>query len=621
MVPTKTIRFDTMTRIPAILLVLLASTVLSRVSYADDNAVRVAIEAARELYAAGNWETAGEAYEDALRAATPGTRPEAEAMIELASLRWEQGDYAGAHERASKALSAAKKLKLDDAVGRLMLTLGHIEASQGRLAAAQSTLQICVRSAAEQRDANFEALCRINLRFVRQLRGQAVGSEKAYRRDLDTLKRSGQSVLVGTALAKSAELQERAQDFHGALGTLRQAEAQFAAAGSVPAESRNKLRLAQALQNLNRWDEAAKELDGLVLTFRNMKNRPALVTAYALRGKQRAHDADRTGALQDYELAARTARTLGSPQLIANTDLALCEFFAVAGDSERSRKHCMSASKGFSSVGIPSLAARSRILLARLAQSQKEWLTAREHYLEALRVLSEDVAPSARDEREIAVQEVNLCQVELQLKSNGAYRRCLDAREALAGVTASDASYRGMVAATDYAVGVTTPAREREKAMRSLDAAAEAWIQLGNGPQAAEALLRLGKHQADSKKTRVTANSTFDRGLKALGPPSDAPRQVVAIQLAIQKAQVELALESWLAARKTLETIVGWATASDDTYSAAWAYSGLAQARLKLKDRVGAIDALRLGESFASRAGDDDLLQLIRSNLDKLEGK
>lgn len=614
-------RFENMSRFFVATWLVAVAGLWSTALFADEDAARREVASAHELYAAGNWETAKEAYEAALKEAPAGSIVETEATMELASLLWEQGDYNAAHGRAKDALSKAKALKLDAAAARLLLTLGHIEASRAQFKAAEGTLGVCVQQAKQQRDTNFEALCRINLRFVRQLQGKSVGPEAQYRRDLETLKKSGQSVLVGTSLAKSAELQEKAQDFAGALNTLRQAEAQFLAAGSLPAQARNKLRLAQALQNLNRWDEAAKELDGLVLTFRNMKNRPALVTAYALRGKQRAHAGDQKGALEDYRLARETAQALKSPHLVANTELALCEYYAVAGDSALAEKFCRSASDGFKRVGIPTLAARAHILPARLAQSKQEWLTARDQYLEALRILSEDVAASARDEREIAVQEVNLCQVEMQLKSSGAYRRCLDAAQALRGVKASDASYRGMVAATNYSIGVTAPTDQREKAVAALDAAANEWAALGNGPQAAEALLRLGKLQVDNKATRKQGISALDRGLKAVGEPTDAPRTALAIQLAIQKGQAELAQQAWAEATQTLPPLIGWAERTQDWYSAAWAYSGLAQAQLKLGQRDASIASLRTGLAHAKRAKDDELTKMLEANLEKLTGR
>jgi hypothetical protein len=617
MVIRKTTRFNNMkpTLFAAAFVALAA---VSLPAYSEGDAARLAINSARELYASGNWETSQEAYEDAISKAGKGSVAEAEATIELASLLWEQGDYVAADAKAKTALRQAKKLKLDAAVGRLMLTLGHIEASRGKFAAAENTLKICVKGSKEQRDANFEALCRINLRFVRQLRGKAVGSNSAYKRDLNTLKKSGQSALVGTALAKSAELQEKAQDFAGALKTLRQAEAQFLASGSVPAQARHKLRVAQALQNLNRWPEAAKELDGLVLQFRNMKSRPSLVTAYALRGKQRAHDQDTKGARSDLQKARSTAKSLGSPHLLANADLALCEHWAVAKQTDKARKHCMSASEGFKRSGIPALAARSRILLARLAQSKEEWLTARTEYVEALRILSEEVAKSARDAREIAVQQVNLCQVEIKLKANGAHRRCLDASKALKGIKASDASLREMIAATNYSLGASTPANKPSDAIAAYEAASRDWLALGNGGQAAEAMLRLGKLQADRKRTRVDAIATFERGLKALGAPTDAARLELAVQLAIQKGQAELATQAWDAASTTLEGLITWAKKASDDYSTAWAYSGLAQALLKRGKRDAALKALETGRSYAKRAKDEELLTLFENNLKKL---
>lgn len=587
----------------------------------DTEAARRSIDAARELYSSGNWETAREAYDEALDSAADGSIEEAEASLGLASILWEQGEYRLAEKQARAAMTLAKERGLNEAVGRLLLTLGHIEASLGRLGDAESTLKICVKSARDQRDANFEALCNINLRFVRQLRGKSIGSEAQYRRHLKTLEKSGQQVLVGTALAKSAELQERAGDHAGALNTLRDAQGRFVASGSVPGQSRNKLRIAQALQNLGRWSEAGAELDGVVLTFRNMKNRPALVTAYALRGKQRAQEGEASEALKDLKKAYGTAKQLQSPQLIANTELALCEFYANADRAESAKTHCRAASKGFATVGAPTLAARSHILLARLAQAKQQWLEARKEYVEALRILQEDVAASAQDNREVAVQQVNLCQVEMQLDSNGAHRRCLDARSALSKVKASDASFRGMVAATQYGVGATAPDDQTKRAIEAFATAAREWASLGHKPQAADAKLRMGKRQLESSKTKKQARATFEEAAKTLGKPADGKQTELAVQIGMQLAQRQLADSDWDEAAESLESVIRHAAATNDDYSGAWAYSAIARAELKRGNRDEAIAALKKGRPLAQRAGDEELLQLFDQNLSKLSDK
>ena len=497
-----------------------------------------------------------------------------------------------------------------------------MEASTGRFAAAEGTLRICVTSATAQGDANFAALCRINLRFVRQIQGKSPGPESRYREDLKALERSGQAVLVGTALAKSAELQEKAGDHAGALNTLLAAQKRFAESGSVPAQTRHRLRLVQAYQNLERWGDAERELDGLVIAFANMSNRPALVTAHALRGKQHAHAGKGGDAVADFEKSLQLAKRLGSPQLVANSRLAVCEYYALSNAMDAALKHCDQAASGFRKIGALTLASRAEVFAARVAQAQQNWLEARKRYLRAIETLEKDVAPAARDARNVAVQRANLCQVELQLESNGAHSRCLQARKALAGVKANDASYRGMIAATEYAVGVLSPADRADDAMKSLERAADVWGQLDNPLQAADALLRLGKLQDEDEAAgkRKRATGTFQRALALAGAPTSATTPLL-IQIRIQLAQRQIAEAAWTDAIANLGALIEAARAANDASSGAWAHNSLASARLKTGDRAGAIDALTKALPLAKQADDEELAAMIERNLAKLKGK
>lgn len=579
---------------------------------------RHALQSARELYAAGNWDTAKEAYADALAKAPDDSVVEAEALLEMSSLLWEQGDYDAAAREVKKALALAKKLSLDHAVGRLMLTLGHIEASRGSFSDAESTLRICVKSAGEQRDDNFEALCRMNLRFVRQIQGKSPGSESQYRRDLATLEKSGEAVLVGTALAKSAELQEKTGDFEGALKTLEAAQKHFEQAQSVPSQARNRLRLAQVHQNLGRWDDAGKELEGLIVTFKNMSNRPSLVTAYALRGKQRSHEGQNAKALADLDASLSLAKKVGSPQLVANSHLALCEHYARTNILADAYEHCDAAALKFRKIGALTLASRAQIFAARVAHAKEQWLAARDRYVEAIQTLEKDVSPTARDPRELAVQKVNLCQVEVQLSSTGAHLRCLEAKEALDAVKASDEVYRGMVAATDYGIGVSTPPKDAEDARKALEAAANEWKRLGIEGRRAQALLRLGKLQADDAKLASKSTRTFETALRSAGEPSPETRPLI-IQIRIQLAQRQLAEKDYYTAKMNLAELVSAAGVQNDHYSAAWAYNALGSAQLKTGERDAAIEALEKALPLARKARDTDLAESIERNIKKLK--
>ncbi len=606
----------------AILIALLAAATLGvpTSAAAGETEARLALQSAQELYASGNWETATEAYEDALKQAGPKSITGAQASLELASLLWEQGEYAPAEKQVRDAMKRAKALKLDHAVGRLMLTLGHIEASRGQFGAAESTLNACVDSANEQNDQVFAALCRINLRFVRQVQGKSTPSETVYRADLEKLQKTGRALLVGTALAKSAELQERARDFRGALATLQAAEKQFAISDSLPAQARHRLRLAQAYQNLGQWGKAERELDGLVLLLRNMKNRPALVTAYALNGRQASNAGNGARALADMDRALSMAKEVGSPTLIANVQLGLCEHQANAGNMAQAFAACDDASNRFRKMGAPALASRAQILGARVAQANKSWVAARDRYRAAIKTLSEDVASSSVDSRELAVQRVNLCQVEVQLESNGAYLVCRNALQDVEEISYQDLSYRQMHAATVYNVAVTMPKEKRDEARTMLEQAAREWTSLGRRGQAAEAYLRLGKMQADSKDQVDAARATFERGIAMITVP-DALTVPLLVQLRIQLVQRQLAENDYYGAKMTLPKLIADAEESDDAYSQAWAYNALASAELKTDERDKAIAALEKGLIKARRAGDAELEGSIERNLSKLKKK
>src|SRR6056297_1461628 len=134
------------------------------------------LEDARALYQAGHWDDANGAFETAYDGAADGSEIKAAASLEWASLLWERGEYNQAERLVTEAIELDRALDLDDATGRLLVTLGHIEASKGELAEAENTLNICVQLTGELGDDVYRALCRLNRRVVRTLRGEDPGS-------------------------------------------------------------------------------------------------------------------------------------------------------------------------------------------------------------------------------------------------------------------------------------------------------------------------------------------------------------------------------------------------------------------------------------------------------------
>lgn len=601
------------------ILVVAIALLLGSISWAaEPDAARNSLQSARELYASGDWETAKEAYEAAYDGSSENSVMKAEAALEWGSLLWEQGRYPAAEKRVRDALKRAKKLELDHAIGRLMLTLGHIEASRGRLSDAESTLKICSRLADQQKDKNFAALCRINLRLVRQLRGRNPGPETRYRKDLNMLKASGEDLLVGTALSKTAELYAKVGQYGVAEQYLQNAHSHFEKAGSVPAQARNRLKKAQLYQDQQKWDAAARQLDGLVLRFRNMRNDPSLATAYLLAARQSAHEGKATEANSFYDKALATSKKVNSPQLIGNAHLARCEYYANTQNEVAARKACRQAQTIFQQTGVPELAARSRIVLARMAHARQDYQTARSHYLSIIEALeSRTNSPDSR--RTVAIQRVNLCQVELELEANGTLARCREAVDALKKLKASDDDYHKMLAMSHYAAGMAAyRASDSKKARKHLQQAVENYDRVKANELAAEAYLRLGRLELRTNN-RKAAREALERAhdLSLVSDVTKTETRQLRIQIPIQIAQLEMDDENWTAARDMAKKVVDRSEKFEDHTSTGWGYNALARAELKLKNTDAAVDALKKGIIAAKKSGDEELEKGLRENLEK----
>lgn len=582
---------------------------------ADDSDAAITLEGARELYTAGDWEVAREAYKAAFEDAPENSILKAEASLELANLLWEQGENTAAEARVKDALARARALKLDAAIGQLLLTRGHIEASLGRLKTAENTLNTCVKEAAAQRDETFRALCSLNLRLVRTLQGKPAGSEAQYKRDVASIEANATPLAAGSSLAKTAELYQQNGDFARALQLLQQANQQFAAAGSVPAQARNRLRIASVLQDQGNYAEARTHLNGLVQQFTTMKNRPLLVNALGLVAKDAEQSGNSAAAAQHLERALQIANQTKSPQLIARGYLALCEL--AADTPQQVVAHCSKSAQLFQQTGIPALTARAKAAEARTHQAAGSFLEAQKLYVELIDIMEKGVEKSASDQQALAIQYANLCQVELNLASTGTHKRCRDALQALEKINAPNTA--AMIAQTHYAIGIGAANNKTHKAaLEHFEKAATAAEQLTppNLALASEALLRLGAVQAGLKSERPNAAATFQRGITLT---TNRPELLAnRLQLRTQLAQIQLADQQHTQAATTLALVIEDANRANDSTTLAWAYSAQASAQLKLGQREQAIQSLKSGLPHAKKTGDTEMIELFESNLKSL---
>lgn len=574
------------------------------------------LKGAQGLYHEGKWYRAREVYDRAYEVAPEDSPVRVHAALGRSTLLWEQGNYAAARTHVDKAMDLAETLELDDAIGQLLLTLGHIEASQGNLGSAEETLRHCVKLAAEQDDAVFGPLCKLNYRLVRKLQGKSVASKNSYRKALKKLESVDSPLTVGLSLSKTAELYAEGGKQGRAFSLLTRAEKEYEKAGSVPAQARNRMLKARMYQETGQWKRARKLLQGLADTFQGMGSKPALVESYGLLGNDAQHRRAFDDARTYYQQALEVAQATGSPQLIAKVRVAMCELGAKEGDYEGSASHCRSAIETFQDLGMAKLKATAQSSLGSAAQTAGKLEESRQALIAAEETLEEKVHARLRNDGSLAHVLANLCQVEMHMQIEGALYRCRKALDHLD----SDRDSHGMVAATHYARG-NAAANEGhpDEAAEQLAKAAEMFAQAESVDyrRYADAMLRLGsiRERTDAPKEALEAYRTALGTLDAANEASVRPLQ---IKLRTKYTQLLLGQKEWNEAEAELQKLVEHSERADDTETKAWALSAVARAQTQTGDHEKARRALEKALPLAKKVGDASLVDTIESNLETL---
>lgn len=576
-----------------------------------------ALAQARKAYDQGNWPQAGPLYAKAFDQSPKNSVTRVEAALEHGAMLWEQGSYKLAHKKVSTAYQLARKLKIERALGRLLLTLGQIETSQGKLGTAQKTLQLCVVEAKAQKDTIYGSLCTLNISLVRRLRGKGGLSDSAIKRTIASLKNTQTPRAAGLAMAKTADLYRKSNNHAQAMQLLVQAQAQFKQAGSVPAQTRNLLRMASLLQDQKQWANAQTKVQAAMPALKKMNNKPLLQQAYGMMGRAAQQTGQTEQAQQHFVKSLSYAKATGSPQLKAQSHLALCELLSSPKPQNTSEAYCDKAARGFKRIGAQVLYVRALVRLANIKQQKRQLPAARKMYLESVSIL-EKSPKTAENKNVLATQYANLCQVEHSLNYTGSYKTCIKALAALSKQPSTDRAY---LAATHYAAAFGAQREKRFKnAITHFDQAGKIYASLSqpNWMRAADARLRLGTLFTQLKNKEKQAVAALTEGLKWAANAPAAQAQPVKQELLLQLGQHFLMEKQYNKAVTHLERLIQIATKDPDTQ--AWAYNGLAHAKLKLGDQAAAIDALEKGLVAVSKGHDKHKIKsLMMKNLKVLK--
>lgn len=578
---------------------------------------------ARQAYDQGAWDKAISVYKKVHHASKHKGQREVEAALEWSSILWEQGFYEEAKKRAEDTLKIARKIKYDAIIGRLLLTIGHIEASQGRFSTARSTFKICVATI-KKSDPVFASLCRMNLALVQKVQGKKGINQKQMEADIARLERVGTPLTAGSALAKTAHLYQEHKDYARAKNLLEQAQKHFVRAKSVPAQARNRLRLATVLQLSHDLAGSRAQLQRALGPLKAMQNRPALVQAYGVMGKNAQLEQKHHEALTHYEHALKIAKRIKSPQWIARSHLALCEFLQGPPHSPKAFMHCAKASTLFHTLKMPDLEVRALLVRARMEQNKGRARHARMHYLTALKILKKRNNPLNQAASTRATTHANLCQVNHTLHVTGTLLSCMQALQELKALSDS-AKYTEHIAATYYAAGFAAQREKRIKpALRYFEQSAKAYKEMPqpNHLRVADAYLRMGVIYSVVLRGEANAKNAFIKGLSYAHKDKSAAATSIKTQLLTQLAQVQLEESSFVASVKTLTELLVHAKAHGNHAAQANAYNMLASAKLKLKKRQEAIEALTMGMALIKTDKTQrELYMMMKKNLELLTKK
>lgn len=572
-----------------------------------------ALAQARKAYDQGNWSQAGPLYAKAYEQSPKNSVSRVEAALEHGAMLWEQGNYKPAHKKVSTAYQLAKKLKINRALGRLLLTLGQIETSQGKLGTAQKTLQLCVVETKVQKDTIYGSLCTLSISLVRRLRGKAGLSDASIKRTIASLKNTQTPRAAGLAMAKTADLYRKSNNHAQAMQLLVQAQAQFKKAGSVPAQTRNLLRMGAIFQDQGQWANAQAKVQAAMPALQKMNNKPLLQQAYGMMGRAAQQTGQSDKAQQYFVKSLSYAKATGSPQLKAQSHLALCELLSSPKPQNTAEAYCSKAASGFKRIGARVLYVRAVVRLANINQQKRQLPTARKMYMESVSIL-EKSPKTAENKSVLATQYANLCQVEHSLNYTGSYKTCVKALGALSKQPSTDKAY---MAATHYAAAFGAQREKRFKnAITHFDQAGKIYVSLSqpNWMRAADARLRLGTLLTQLKGKEKQAIAALTEGLKWAANASAGQAQPVKQELLLQLSQHFLMEKQYNKAVTHLERLIQIATKDPDTQ--AWAYNGLAHAKLKLGDQAAAIASLEKGLVAVSKGRDKHKIKaLMRKNL------
>jgi tetratricopeptide (TPR) repeat protein len=353
----------------------------------------------RYLDAGGHFPDGLTIHTHALHAARHTNEPaaEADALLNLGHIYWQQGQYQQAADHLQQALTLAREI--GDRVGETgaLHNLGIVYQRQGHYQQAADHLQQALTLAREIGDRVGETNALLNLGIVDRRQGHYQQAADHYQQALALAREIGDRHGEANALDNLGAIHQRQGHYRQAADHHQQALALFRGIGDRHGEANTLLGLGTVHRRQGHYRPAADHHQQALTLFREMGDKHGEACALNRVGETLAAIRQPDQALAHHTAALTVAAHIGDRYEQARAHNGLAHAQQVAGDLDQSFAHHIAALTLATQIGERYEQARAHNGLAHAQRVGGDLDLARHHWRQALALYTDLGVPDADD--------------------------------------------------------------------------------------------------------------------------------------------------------------------------------------------------------------------------------
>jgi tetratricopeptide (TPR) repeat protein len=320
-----------------------------------DHTTRLSTTLYRYLDGSGHFSDGLTIHTHALHAARHIDEPaaEADALVNLGHIYWQQGHYGKATNHLQQALTLASEI--GDRVGETnaLLNLGIVYQRQGHYRQATNHLQQALTLASEIGDRVGETNALLNLGIVDRRQGNYQQATDHYQQALTLAREIGDRHGEANALDNLGTIHQRQGHYQQGADHHQQALALFREIGDRHGEANTLLDLGTVYRRQGHYQQAADHHQQALALFREMGDQHGEACALNRVGETLVAIRQADQALTQHTAALALATQIGDRYEQARAHNGLAHTHQVTGDIDQARHHWHHALALYTDLGVP----------------------------------------------------------------------------------------------------------------------------------------------------------------------------------------------------------------------------------------------------------------------------